>query len=86
MPIGRGQDQFGSRTRRAGVMEVIKGIIGAIESRAAPVEMFRRRRRCNRKVLGNRLFKDGIHILLEPVHLAFTWPRQAIILGTTARH
>lgn len=51
-------------------MKVIKGNIGAIEPRAAPVKMFRRRRRCNKKVLGHRVFKEGIHILLEAVHFS----------------
>jgi len=32
LPIGRYQDHFGSIKRRASVMRVIKGIIGAIET------------------------------------------------------
>jgi hypothetical protein len=52
--------------------------------RAAPVEMFRRRRRCNRKVLEDRLFRAGIHILLEAVQSAFTWVRKDPILPATA--
>jgi hypothetical protein len=80
LPISRYEDHFGSGERRASVMRVIKGFIGAIET----VRMFRRRCRCNRKVLGNRLFKEGIHILLEAVHLAFTWPSQVPILTVTA--
>jgi hypothetical protein len=62
-------------------MRVIKGFIGAIET----VRMFRRRCRCNRKVLGNRLFKEGIHILLEAVQLAFTWDRGDLIMVMTAK-
>jgi hypothetical protein len=49
------------------------------------VAMFHRRRRCNRKVLGNRPFKEGIHILLEVVHMAFTWVRQAPIMTLTTQ-
>jgi hypothetical protein len=49
------------------------------------VEMFRRRRRCNKKVLANQAFKEGIHILLEAVHLTFTWGRGAPILRVTAK-
>jgi hypothetical protein len=54
-------------------------------ARIAPVEMFRRRRGCNKKVLGNQAFKEGIHILLEAVQLAFTWDRGAPIMVTTAK-
>ena len=32
LPISRCEDRFGSEERRAGVMRVIKGIIGAIET------------------------------------------------------
>jgi hypothetical protein len=85
LPIGRYQDRFGSSKNRASVMEVIKGFIGAIAPREDPVEMFRRRRRCNKKVLGNQAFKEGIHILLEAVQLAFTWDRGDPILMPTAR-
>jgi hypothetical protein len=53
-------------------MGVIKGIIGAIDTREAPVEMFRRRRRRNKNVLGNQPFGGGIHILLQAVQLPFT--------------
>jgi len=65
-------------------MGVIKGIIGAIDTREAPVEMFRRRRRRNKNVLGNQPFGGGIHILLQAVQLPFTWGSQAPILGRTA--
>jgi hypothetical protein len=54
-------------------------------ARIAPVEMFRRRRRCNKKVLANQAFKEGIHILLEAVHLTFTWGREVPILRVTAK-
>jgi hypothetical protein len=53
--------------------------------RVAPVEMFRRRRRCNKKVLGNQAFKEGIHILLEAVQLAFTWDRGDPIMPATVK-
>ncbi|MFL6838598.1 MAG: hypothetical protein ACJ8FZ_15055 [Bradyrhizobium sp.] len=39
--------------------------------RVAPVEIFRRRRSCNKKVLQNQPFKEGIHIVLEAVHLDY---------------
>ena len=68
-----------------GVMRVINGIIGAIETREAPVEMFRCRRRRNKNVLGNQPFRGGIHILLEAVQGAFTWECQVPILERTAR-
>jgi hypothetical protein len=54
-------------------------------ARIAPVEMFRRRRRCNKKVLANQAFKEGIHILLEAVQLAFTWDRGDPIMVITVR-
>jgi hypothetical protein len=54
--------------------------------RAAPAEMFRRRRRCNKKVLGNQAFKEGIHILLEAVQSAFTWGREDSILILTTKN
>jgi hypothetical protein len=54
-------------------------------ARIAPVEMFRRRRRCNKKVLGNQAFKEGIHILLEAVQLAFTWDREDLIMVMTVK-
>jgi hypothetical protein len=54
-------------------------------ARIAPVEMFRRRRGCNKKVLGNQAFKEGIHILLEAVQLAFTWDRGDPIMVTTVK-
>jgi hypothetical protein len=54
-------------------------------ARIAPVEMFRRRRGCNKKVLGNQAFKEGIHILLEAVQLAFTWDRGVPILVLTIK-
>src|SRR4051812_49196770 len=85
LPIGRYQERFGSIKRRASVMRVIKGFIGAIEIVKSPVEMFRRGCRCNRKVLGNWLLREQIHILLEAVHLTFTWPRRDRILAATAR-
>ncbi|UUO54148.1 hypothetical protein DCM79_14900 [Bradyrhizobium sp. WBOS07] len=66
-------------------MKVIKGIIGASEAVRPRVEMFRRRRCCNNKLLGNRAFKEGIHILLEPVQRAFTWSGKAPIMRVTAR-
>src|SRR4051812_26882255 len=52
--------------------------------RVGPVEVFRRRCRCNKKVLGNQAFKEGIHILLEAVQLAFTWGRGDLIVIVTA--
>ena len=67
------------------MMEVIKGIIGATEAVRPRVEMFRRSCRCNNKLLGNRAFKEGIHILLEPVQRAFTWSGKVPIMWVTAR-
>ncbi len=67
------------------MMEVIKGIIGASGTVRPRAEMFRRRCRRNNKLLGNRPFKKGIHILLEPVQLAFTWHLKAFILRATTR-
>jgi hypothetical protein len=54
-------------------------------ARIAPVEMFRRRRGCNKKVLGNQAFKEGIHILLEAVQFAFTWDRGDPIMVATVK-
>ena len=85
LPISRYEDRFGSGERRASVMRVIKGFIGAIETVKPPVEMFRRRRPRNNNVLRNQPFRGGIHILLEAVQGAFTWECQVPILERTAR-
>jgi hypothetical protein len=85
LPIGRYQDRFGSRERRASVMLVIKGFIAAIETVKPRMGLFRRRCPRNKNVLLNQPFRGRIHILLQAVQSAFTWPRQARILAATAR-